>query len=609
MKTDFLVLGATGGIGYAVVKALLDRKIPTTILVRDYKKAQRLFGANPILQVTLGNAEDAKLLNELSAGKTHIFHGVSAPYEQWADIMPSLTRNVINAAAEHQATVVFPGNNYNYGCIKQPITEITPFQPVTDLGRVRVALETQIREAARLGRIKALIVRLPEIWGPNVCNKSFEPVFIKQLQGKSIPWLFDIDTPQQMAFNMDAGRAIAALSLRENRPGSEVVNYAGTTFSSMRDFFSQLAQVADKPMKTSVLSKGLISFLAKVNPGLKQIKSLQYKFENTILLDGSTFQNALPDFEQTETATALAETLDWFKANRLLPGSREKKQKRKALIVDFVADNLSIGIFPLLIGLLGNQFPAIKSMTVLFGVVAGIYWSPLIRKLFRKIAPARKLIMGLLILAFLTLINNPATAQNDPLNERITYFDGFYGKLETGSQNVFSGALIDGIDVLTNKGSLVTSMAFGFRRQVVSERLVIGSEIQLGLVDGGLSKNYHNGEQMLVINYENKVQTGFGLSLGAVPDPAKKWLIYVYGYSTKRSFDISFIEENGFEHQQTDENTFLRYGVGIETRLSHKWSISGSLGKVYVDFGDAITTQSVTDLVDLSIGLVFRFSQ
>ena len=39
MKTEYLVLGATGSIGYAFTKTLIDEKVPVTILVRNKEKA------------------------------------------------------------------------------------------------------------------------------------------------------------------------------------------------------------------------------------------------------------------------------------------------------------------------------------------------------------------------------------------------------------------------------------------------------------------------------------------------------------------------------------------------------------------------------------------
>jgi nucleoside-diphosphate-sugar epimerase len=165
MKARILVLGATGGICYGLVKALLRKGVPTAILVRNLDRASDLFGGDPHLEVIKGDVQDSALLTRAAAGRAFIFHGVNASYERWETFMPAVTCNVIDAAERAKATVVFPGNVYNYGLIREPATEITPFRPTSSLGKVRVEIEDQLKRASDLGRIRTLIVRLPEVWG------------------------------------------------------------------------------------------------------------------------------------------------------------------------------------------------------------------------------------------------------------------------------------------------------------------------------------------------------------------------------------------------------------------------------------------------------------
>jgi len=126
-----------------------------------------------------------------------------------------MTRSIIGAAEHCGATVIFPGNNYNFGKIDQPITEITPFNPSAPLGKVHMDLEKMLQQATDQGRIRTLVVRMAEIWGPNVTNKQFAPVFENALKGKAMPWLIAADTPQQLLYAPDAARAIVAVAQRD----------------------------------------------------------------------------------------------------------------------------------------------------------------------------------------------------------------------------------------------------------------------------------------------------------------------------------------------------------------------------------------------------------
>ena len=55
MTTKYLVLGATGSIGYAFTKELISKGIKVTIFVRRKEKAQELFGNNSLLEVVVGD--------------------------------------------------------------------------------------------------------------------------------------------------------------------------------------------------------------------------------------------------------------------------------------------------------------------------------------------------------------------------------------------------------------------------------------------------------------------------------------------------------------------------------------------------------------------------
>ena len=147
MNTSYLVTGATGAIGYAFTRALLDAGETATVLVRDRSKALQLFGAQPTLKIVEGDVNDTALLKRHAHGIDFIFHGTNVSYEHWEKAMPVMTKSIIEAAEVSGATVIFPGNNYNYGPTQQPISEITPFNPSTTTGRVRVQLEQMLQQA------------------------------------------------------------------------------------------------------------------------------------------------------------------------------------------------------------------------------------------------------------------------------------------------------------------------------------------------------------------------------------------------------------------------------------------------------------------------------
>ena len=322
-----LVLGATGSIGYAVTANLLARGLPVTILVRNRAKADALFPNAPTLTIVEGDAQDAALLNRIVTDKrtapTHIFHGINYPYDKWFGNMDTVTQKVIDAAgpreaAQSRATIVFPGNIYNFGNSREPIREDSRPAPITRKGQLRVEIEAMLEQAANAGKCHVLNVRLPDFWGPNVLNAGIQPIFEGALKGKAMPWLLNADIPHQSVYTKDAAEIIVRLMLQpDSSDGYAVWNYGGTTLPSMRWFFRQIAALTGKPLTVQVHSRLMIRFLGLFVPVIREVKEMLYLYENTVLLNDTKVRTLFPDFCETPIPEALTETLIWFAEHQL----------------------------------------------------------------------------------------------------------------------------------------------------------------------------------------------------------------------------------------------------------------------------------------------------
>ncbi len=251
MPNKYLIIGATGAIGHAFATALQGAGEQATLLVRDRRKAIANFDDTRGFTIVEGDVNDTSLLKSIAEGTEFIFHGANLSYEHWAAAMPIMTQSVIEAAEHSGATVIFPGNNYNFGQTDQPISEITPFHPSAPLGKVRVDLEKMLQRATDQGRIRTLVIRMAEIWGPNVTNRQFAPVFENALKGKAMPWLISTEPAQQLLYASDAGRAMVALTQDRERNAYEVVNVGGTLVPSVQPGWSRLQMLLKYRLKSA----------------------------------------------------------------------------------------------------------------------------------------------------------------------------------------------------------------------------------------------------------------------------------------------------------------------------------------------------------------------
>ncbi|TXK52088.1 NAD(P)H-binding protein [Pontibacter qinzhouensis] len=312
VKRQYVVLGGTGSIGYAFTKELLAHQEQTTLLVRNKQKAQKLFPDHPDLTLVEGDATNLELLKSLSATATHIFYGINYPYPQWEGNMERITNLVIEAATPAKATILFPGNIYNFG-LTTHITETSPETPCSRKGQLRVKLEQLLKQAATAGRCHVINLRLPDFWGPNVVNEGIAPIFRGALTGKAMPWLIRNDIPHQLVYTPDAARAFYALSVAAPEEPYALYNFAGEIVPSIKAWQEQIAAVAGTRPKHKVYSKTLLNILSMFMPLMREIKEMAYLWDNTLLLHDDKLRRTLPHFAVTPMPEAIQHTLAWFR--------------------------------------------------------------------------------------------------------------------------------------------------------------------------------------------------------------------------------------------------------------------------------------------------------
>ncbi len=315
MKSEILILGSTGSIGYAFAENLITKNIAITVLVRDVAKANNLFKSNPIVEIIKGDVQDLELLKKISANKKYIFHGINYPYDKWFGNMDTATMKVIEAASLNKALIIFPGNVYNYGNLPL-IKEDSPQNPCTRKGALRVELEKMLYEAANAGKCKVLNVCLPDFWGPNVLNEGIKPIFMNALNGKALPYMIRTDIPHQNVFTKDAAEIMVRLMQRGLEKPYENYNYGGYIHPTMKGFLNQISRIANAPEKITLHPKWLFSVLGIFMPVMKEVKEMLYLFEGTVILDDANVRKIFPDFKETPLNEAITDTLVWFKQNQ-----------------------------------------------------------------------------------------------------------------------------------------------------------------------------------------------------------------------------------------------------------------------------------------------------
>jgi len=184
MHKTILVLGATGGIGGSVARAMLARGWQVTALTRDIAKAQATWTAKAGADAAqpLWIAGDAMCPDDVigaGVGAAVIFHAVNPPgYRHWDSLALPMIDNTLRAAREHGARVALPGTIYNYDPAETAlIDQDTPQRPRGAKGAIRVEMERRITTAAP--QVRSLIVRAGDFFGPGVRQSWFTDAMVR----------------------------------------------------------------------------------------------------------------------------------------------------------------------------------------------------------------------------------------------------------------------------------------------------------------------------------------------------------------------------------------------------------------------------------------------
>src|SRR5436853_949852 len=146
MRDSILILGAAGRLGYAAAEAFRSEGWAVTGLVRP-GAAHRVPPGIKVVETT-----DRKAAVEAARGVNVVLHALNPPQTKWHQMALPHAYSAIEAAETSGATLMFPGNIYNYGRgMPEVLDESTPMQPTTRKGRIRYEIEQRLLEASERG--------------------------------------------------------------------------------------------------------------------------------------------------------------------------------------------------------------------------------------------------------------------------------------------------------------------------------------------------------------------------------------------------------------------------------------------------------------------------
>lgn len=282
-----LVIGATGGVGSEVARALSRHGWTVRALTRDLTKAATSGSAG--VEWIAGDAMVSRDVVAAAQGAALIFHGANPPgYRNWRGLAIPMLRSSIAAARASGARLVFPGTVYNYGPdAGAVITEASPQHPRTRKGQVRVEMEQMLRDAAADG-VRSLVVRAGDFFGSRIGSAWFNQVLVKPGQPvRTITYPGDTDVGHAWAYLPDLAETFAEIADREHElPAFDTFHFSGHWFANGIEMAHAVRLASGQP---NLPIRGfpwlLLRVLSPFVALFREVLEMRYLWERPLALD------------------------------------------------------------------------------------------------------------------------------------------------------------------------------------------------------------------------------------------------------------------------------------------------------------------------------------
>jgi nucleoside-diphosphate-sugar epimerase len=305
MSKQVLILGSQGHFGAAAASAfsqagwrvLCHARRPDAVLPAGARRVD-----TPLT--------DTDALARQAEGSALVIHAANVPYPRWAREALPLARQASAVAGRLGATLLLPGNVYNYSApMPSPLLETAAQTPHTAKGAIRVAIEQHLQERSQGGQ-RCIVLRAGDFlvggargWLGQAITKSIE-------DGKLV-YPGRLDAPHAWAHLPDLARVAVALAERTDLPAFARFHFAGHTLTGQQ-LLDAIEQAARRlglggaaPFKRGTMPWGLIRTLGLVVPMYRELAEMAYLWETPHALDGSALKRLLGDVPQTPLATVL----------------------------------------------------------------------------------------------------------------------------------------------------------------------------------------------------------------------------------------------------------------------------------------------------------------
>lgn len=283
------ILGAGGPVANALTRQLIDNNHTVNLVSRR----PSTFTGNNVSWQKADLLNRTEILNA-TKGSTVIYLCAGLVYDKdiWREQWPVIMQNVIDAAKETQARLIFFDNVYMYGPMNGAMTETTPYNPSSVKGEVRAKIATTLMDEAKAGNIRASILRGADFYGAESMNSFFDMMVLDKFsKGQKGQWIGDAKTKHTFTYVPDAGKAMYLLG-QTPESDNQIWHAPSAPAITGKQFIELAADVFGAKPDYSSINKIMLWMAGLFNKTIMGTVEMYYQYNRDYIFDSSKFEKA-----------------------------------------------------------------------------------------------------------------------------------------------------------------------------------------------------------------------------------------------------------------------------------------------------------------------------
>ena len=284
-----VILGAGGSIATALTLHLVKAGESVRLVSR-----RPVEHPSPLVIWQRADLLDPAATATATRGATIVYLCAGLRYDAkvWREQWPVIMDNVIAATRATDARLIFFDNVYMYGPVDGPITEATPYRPVSEKGRVRAEIADKLMETIGAGKLRGSIARAPDFYGVTGTNSFLDSMVIhKFAKGERAMWMGDPERLHNFIYVPDAARAVYELAQDPASDGQiwHLPTPAPITGLAMLDLAAETYGVANRYF---TLRKWMLRAGGLFDPVVRGTVEMYYQYDRDYHVDSGKFERA-----------------------------------------------------------------------------------------------------------------------------------------------------------------------------------------------------------------------------------------------------------------------------------------------------------------------------